>query len=183
MVSFSGQVAPTLPSKIQIEITAPSGAKRSFGGVANKIGYYFDPNNDYVVSEPGVHTVNVTVFHDGQTSAGQVEPPFPTGSVLGAENGSFKFYVTSDGAMQANLASSVPAKLPTSARLALELQSGDGSPCRRQYTAVMPGFILNQATLTDASTIYDAFELNESFPNLDLPAGNFSYAPAPIQSR
>ena len=172
VVSFSGQIAPTLPSKVQIEITAPSGAKRSFGGAANKIGYYFDPNNDYVVSEPGVHTVNVTVFHDGLTSAGQVEPPFPTGSVLGAENGSFKFYVTSDGAMQANLASSVPAKLPTSARLALELQSGDGSaPVDVQYTAVMPGFILNQATLTDASTTYDAFELNESFPNLDLPAG------------
>ena len=172
VVSFSGQVAPTLPSKVQIEITAPSGAKRSFGGVANKIGYYFDPNNDYVVSEPGVHTVNVTVFHDGLTSAGQVEPPFPTGSVLGAENGSFAFYVTSDGAMQANLASSVPAKLPMSARLALKLQSGDGSsPIEVQYTAVMPGFILNQATLTDASTTYDAFELNESFPNLDLPAG------------
>jgi len=76
--------------------------------------------------------------------------------------------------MQANLASSVPAKLPTSARLALELQSGDGSaPVDVQYTAVMPGFILNQATLTDASTTYDAFELNESFPNLDLPAGEF----------
>ena len=174
VVSFSGQVAPTLPSKVQIEITAPSGAKRSFGGVANKIGYYFDPNNDYVVSEAGVHTVNVTVIHDGLTSAGQVESPFPTGSVLGAENGSFKFYVTSDGAMQANLASSVPAKLPKSARLALELQSGDGSaPVDVQYTAVMPGFILNQATLTDASTTYDAFELNESFPNLDLPAGEF----------
>jgi hypothetical protein len=35
----------------------------------------------------------------------------------------------------------------------------------------MPGFILNQSTLSGASTIYDAYELHESFPNLDLPGG------------
>ena len=174
IVSFSGQVAPTLPSKVQIEITAPSGAKRSFSGVANKIGYYFDPEYDYIVAEAGAHNVDVMVLHDGMTSAGQVEPPYPTGSVLGAENGSFKFYVTSDGAMQADLVSSVPAKLPKSARLALQLQGANGSALETmQYTAVMPGFILDQATLSEAGTIYDAFELNESFPNLDLPAGEF----------
>jgi len=172
VVSFSGQVAPTLPSKVQVEITAPSGAKRSFGGVANKIGYYFNPANDYVVAEAGIHTVNVTVFHDGATSAGQVDPPYPTGSILGTANGSFKFYVTSDGTMQASVASSMPAKLPKNARLTLQLQGSDGSsPNGVEYTAVMPGFILNQSTLSGASTIYDAYELHESFPNLDLPGG------------
>ena len=172
VVSFSGQVAPTLPSQVQVEITAPSGATRAFGGIANKVGYYFDPANDYAVVEPGVHTVKVTVIHDGMTSAGPVEPPYPTGSVLGATNSTFKFYVTSGGARQARIASAMPDTLPSSARLPLQVESSSGTtPAALEYTAVMPGFILDQRTLSDSSTVYDAYELHQSFPNLDLPGG------------
>ncbi|MBK50809.1 MAG: hypothetical protein CMQ45_00290 [Gammaproteobacteria bacterium] len=172
VVSFSGQVAPTLPSQVQVEITAPSGTRRAFGGVANKVGYFFDPANDYVVEEPGVHTVEVTVIHDGMTSAGPVEPPYPSGSILGATNDSFKFYVTSAGTLQAKISSTVPATLPQSAKLALQLESGSEKPVAgMEYTAVMPGFILDQRTLSESNAVYDAFELHKSFPNLDLPSG------------
>jgi len=172
VVSFSGQVAPTLPSQVQIEITTPSGATRAFGGVANKVGYYFDPANDYVVEEPGVHTVKVTVIHDGMTSAGPAEPPYPTGSVLGAANSTFKFYVTSGGPRQARIVSSMPDTLPSSARLSLQLQGSSGAaPATLEYTAVMPGFILDQRTQSDSDAVYDAYELHQSFPNLDLPGG------------
>ena len=119
-VSFSGQIAPTLPSEVQITITSPSGKVRSFGGTANKVGYYFNSSDDYAVSEPGVHNVSVVVTHRGLTSAGQVEPPFPSGSVLGSASGEFSFYVQSDGILQAGFVSNLPG-LPN-AKLSLELK-------------------------------------------------------------
>lgn len=173
-VSFSGQIAPTLPSEVQITITSPSGKVRSFGGTANKVGYYFNSIDDYAVSEPGVHNVSVVVTHRGLTSAGQVEPPFPSGSVLGSASGEFSFYVQSGGILQAGFVSNLPEKLPLNAKLSLELKnSDDSSPNIVDYTAVMPGFILDQKVLDGPSVFYDAFALNESFPNLDLPGGSF----------
>ena len=136
------------------------------------MGYYFDPANDYVVREPGVHTVKVTVIHDGMTSAGPVELPYPTGSVLGTTNSTFKFYVTSGGARKARIASAMPDILPSSARLSLQLESSSGTtPAVVEYTAVMPGFILDQRTLSNSSAVYNAYELHQSFPILDLPGG------------
>lgn len=35
----------------------------------------------------------------------------------------------------------------------------------------MPGFILDQRTQSDSEAVYDAYELHQSFPNLDLPGG------------
>ena len=173
-VSFSGQVAPTLPSNVQVTITSPSGEVRSFGGVANKIGYYFNSSDDYIATEAGVHSVSVTVTHDGITSAGEVEAPFPEGSVLGSASGTFEFYVQSTGAMQAEFVSDPSDKLSSNARLFLELKNSDGSsPKNMDYTAVMPGFILDQRTVDGPAILYNALALSESFPNLDLPGGQF----------
>ncbi len=75
------------------QVTSPSGAVRTMSGQANTIGYFAAPDDTFAVDEPGAWTVDVQVLHDGLTSAGQVEPPYPTGGVLGAENGRFKFFV------------------------------------------------------------------------------------------
>jgi hypothetical protein len=170
--SFSGQVGPTLPSKVEVQITSPGGVVRTFDGTANKVGYFYNPNNDYVVTEAGVHSVEVSVIHDGETSAGRVESPYPSGSVLGASNGKFNFYVATKGAQQAEIASELPSKLSASASLELSLQSSDkSSPTSIQRTVTMPGFILSQSGSSDSAFKYDAYALNESFPNLDLPGG------------
>ena len=66
---------------------------RTISGRANPIGYFSDPAGDFVVDEPGVWTVDVEVVHDGMTSAGPVEPPYPTGGVLGSADGRFRVYV------------------------------------------------------------------------------------------
>jgi len=66
-------------------------------GQANKIGYFYDPSADFRVTEAGVWTVNVNIWHDGQTSAGPTQEPFPTGDVLGSNAGEFKFYVVERG--------------------------------------------------------------------------------------
>jgi hypothetical protein len=81
--ALAGAVAPTLPAQVSYTVTTPSGTTRSFSGRANKIGYYYQPTQNFVVSEPGIHTVDVKVTFDGATSAGQLTQPFPTGDILG----------------------------------------------------------------------------------------------------
>jgi len=74
-------------------VTTPGGKSIHTRGRANKIGHFHRPEDDFVVDEPGMYTVQVRVTHDGDTSAGPVEKPYPTGSVLGAAEGRFRFYV------------------------------------------------------------------------------------------
>jgi len=172
IVSFSAQVAPTLSSKVEVSIESPSGKVRQLSGLANKVGYFYLPNEDYVVSEAGVHTVTVSVTHEGQTSAGLVEPPYPTGSVLGAYDNKFEFYVVSENSKSANFTSQIPEKLSNDASLSVSLDSGSNNNVSWAYkTAVMPGFILSQENSSSTDFTYDAYALSESFPNLDLPGG------------
>ena len=70
--SFAGQLAPTLATEVSIEVTSPGGSKTQINGISNKIGYFYAPESDIVVDEPGVWTAKVTATFKGQTSAGQV---------------------------------------------------------------------------------------------------------------
>ena len=54
-VSFSAQIAPTLPSEVEVIITTPNGSIRTIKGVANKVGYFYDPSADFVATEAGVY--------------------------------------------------------------------------------------------------------------------------------
>jgi hypothetical protein len=92
-VTVAGQVAPALAASVTTTFTAPSGRVIEFTGRANPVGSYYDPDARFVVDEPGVWTVEVAVAVDGVTSAGQVEPPYPQGGVLGANGGRFSIYV------------------------------------------------------------------------------------------
>src|SRR5439155_9159629 len=91
--SFAGYSAPMLPSKISIDVTSPSGRVRTIKGQANRIGWFYDPGTDFAVDEPGVWKAKVRITFDGLRSSGQVEPPYPTGDVLGSRSGEFYFYV------------------------------------------------------------------------------------------
>lgn len=91
--TLSGQVAPPLAAQVRAAIKSPSGVVRQLGGAANRIGYYYDPTEDFRVDEPGLWTVEVRVEHQGWTSAGPVEPPYPTGGILGGDGARFYFYV------------------------------------------------------------------------------------------
>ena len=75
-----GAVGPTLPAKVAYTVTAPDGSKRTFSGQANAIGYYYEPEDNFVVDQPGRYTVDLQVTYDGRTSAGQVTEPFPQGA-------------------------------------------------------------------------------------------------------
>ena len=84
---------PTLPSFVEYTVTAPDGSQRTFHGRANAIGYFYDPDDDFVLDQPGVWDVELTVTHDGMTSAGPVEEPYPTGGLLTPNGTSFDFVV------------------------------------------------------------------------------------------
>ncbi len=99
--ALAGPVWPTLPSLVEATVTAPSGKQHTIKTRANKIGHVHVPSANFVVDEPGVHTVNVRVTHDGMTSAGQVEKPYPTGGVLGTDDGTYVFYVVPKGSAKA----------------------------------------------------------------------------------
>jgi len=91
--SFAAQVVPTLDSHVTVTVTMPSGGVHVIAGRANKIGYFYDPAQDFVVTEAGLYTVRVKGVHRGMTSAGPVYPPYPQGDVLGSDEGLFYVYV------------------------------------------------------------------------------------------
>ena len=93
---LSGAVMPTLASRVDYQVTAPDGTVRSLGGRANAIGFYYDPSDDFVVDQQGIWTVSLEVTHDGGSSAGPVEPPFPTGGPLTPDGSTFSFVVVDE---------------------------------------------------------------------------------------
>ena len=171
--ALSGAVGPTLPALVNYTVTKPDGQQLSFSGRANKVGYYYRPENDFIVDQPGIYTVDLRVNYDGLTSAGQVTQPFPTGDVLGTANGRFFVYVVSQG--------SVPLQvdLPPNAFLAPPAQFGVNAigPAGMNLTGghvttLMPGFILETGSLSGSggklNYQYNPTALSSNFPNLDV---------------
>jgi hypothetical protein len=169
-VSFAGYLAPTLPGKLALTVTAPSGAVRTLDRRANKVGYVYDPSFDFYADEPGEWTVTVRGSFDGVTSAGQVTAPFPTGDVLGTADGKFSFYVVRRDAPA--LVVDKPAASfvrPAAGTVPFAFTNPPGvSQTSLRQTTTMPGFVLEQRSVTGFSHSYDAALLAQDFPNLDL---------------
>ena len=169
---FAGQVGPPLDSKVTVRVTGPDGQVRSVSGQANLVGYFFDTAGGFMVEEPGLWTVEVEVLHDGLTSAGPVEPPYPTGGVLGSATGRYQFYVVPKESGQLDLGLpglSFAARAPVS----FFPRVPDGwTDVEGVYTISMPGFVLEEGSLTRSAgamgLVYDPARLNRDFPNIDL---------------
>ncbi len=176
---FAGQVGPTLASKVTVRVTSPGGQVRTISGQANSIGYFSDPAGDFVVDEPGVWTVDVEVLHDGMTSAGPVEPPYPTGGVLGSADGRFRVYVVPRAAARIDFglpdvglyALEFDGHLPRALHFFPRIPEG-WSDVDGVYTISMPGFILEEGTLEPGEevleVVYDPVRLQEEFENIDI---------------
>ncbi len=176
--AFAGQVAPPLASWVDVEVTSPGQVTHEIHGRANKIGYFYDPAGDFTVDEAGVWTVDVTVTHDGMTSAGPVDPPYPTGGVLGTESGRYEFYVVDPAEPRATVNAPVPGWLqmyrdwdlvPT--QVTIPAPQGWTDAVLR-YVITMPGWVLQTGELTSPGKAfvitYDAETLQDTFPNIDL---------------
>ena len=181
--SFSGAVWPNLASKIWVTATAPTGASHLIQGQADKYGYFYAPEGDFVVDEAGRWTVDVALIHDGYTSAGNVVPPYPTGDLLGSRNGQFYVYVVEKDAPLLDISLprdqflSGPGPLVFSGTVPSDWRGVTGT-----FTAIMSGYILEEGELAiqgDAFRYtFDPLRLHEDFPNLDVvePEGGAALA-------
>jgi len=184
---FSGHLMPTLNSQVMVTVTAPGGAVTIIDGQANKIGYFYNPAANFPVSEPGLWTVDVRVWHDGQIGDGSSvdcdpENPFdpgrpcPSGDVLGSVDGRYVFYVATPETPPLALTSPSPGVLDIRSHVDPILISGVVPPglddVSVDYTVTMAGYILErgQAAVENGgfSFYYDPEGLHEEFPNLDL---------------
>jgi hypothetical protein len=157
--SFTGHVAPPLPAKVTITVTAPSGRTQTIAGEANLIGW-FNRDATFIADEAGVWRAKVGVLFDGRTSAGQVAEPFPAGGVLGSRDGEFFFYVIDGDEQQ--------LAVTASENRSFEVMRPAGlRDTELHYTAVMPGFILEEGSTRQLRYVYDADALRQQFPNLD----------------
>jgi hypothetical protein len=168
-VSVAGYSAPTLPSRIDVVVTSPTGKERRIGGRANKAGYFHEPGTDFLVNEPGVWRVRMNILFDGRTSAGQVTEPFPTGDVLGSRSGEFFFYAVDRRSPQLELKTMPQFVRPADGPIRFDVVTPAGlTDVELAYTATMPGFILEEGTTRSLRYTYDATKLARDFPNLDL---------------
>jgi hypothetical protein len=174
---FAGHIMPTLDSMVAYTVTAPSGALFLRGGQANSIGYFYDPGDNITVNEPGIWSVDVSIWHDGQCSGGATIAPYPSGDVLGSENGRYWFYVVDDNASRLSVLSPTPGFLSFENEVVSPMSiSGtvpsDFTDVMIDYTISMPGYILEHGQVSPGGgtyeIIFDPVALHEDFPNIDL---------------
>lgn len=179
---FAGHIMPTLDSQVAVTVTAPSGLEYQVGGQANSIGYFYDPVDDLIVDEPGLWSVDVRVWHDGQCSGGTVNCAYnpslscPSGDVLGSDGGRTWFYVVPAGSSRLDVSTPVPGFLAFDGGVT-PVTIGGGIPAGLtsavvDYTISMSGFVLEQGQMTPSSgryqVVFDPVALHEDYPNLDL---------------
>jgi len=173
---FAGHVMPTLNSQVTATVTAPGGATHQVDGQANQVGYFYDPDDDFVLDKPGLWSVDVTVWHDGLCSGGHTVPPYPSGDVLGSEEGRYWFYVVPGSSPRLDVSSPAPGYLSFESEVTPITISGslpDGlSGATVDYTISMPGYILMHGHAAIQGNMYqivfDPVALQQDFPNLDL---------------
>ena len=173
--SFASHVAPTLPAKVHVTVTGPAGFSAVINGRANAIGYFYDPAQDFQVTSPGVYHVSVTATFDSATSAGPMSPPYPTGTLLGAVEQGFDFYVIP--ANSAILGTPHPdwsvIKSVTAVPLLVKAPK-DMLAGTVHYTIGMPGFLLETGSVRldrgYATVVTDPVRLSRTFPNIDTRA-------------
>ncbi len=168
-----GAIGPTLPAQVAYTVTAPDGSQRRFSGMANEIGYYYEPDDNFIVDQPGQYTVDLQVTYDGSTSAGQVTAPFPQGHVLGTARGRFSVYVVSPHStpLKVNMPRhdflTAPSDFTVTASAPTGLTLTEG-----HVTALIPGVVLEDGPLTVGSNgltyDYDPVGLAAGVPILDV---------------
>ena len=168
-----GAIGPTLPAQVTYTVTAPDGSERTFSSQANEIGYYYEPEDNFVVDQPGRYTVDLQVTYDGNTSAGQVTSPFPQGHVLGTARGRFAVYVVSPHSaplevdMPRHDFLTAPADFTVTATAPTGMRLTGG-----HMTALMPGVVLEDGSLAvEANGLtydYDPVGLAAGVPILDV---------------
>lgn len=174
--SIAGQVAPTLASRVIVTVTDPDGEIRHFDGLANAIGYYYDPANDFTVDKVGRWIVNITVQHEGLTSAGQVYPPYPQGGLLGLTDGRFAVYVVDPATPDLSWNDErqdidIPGGFPFNFNFSLPT---DWTEIEIDHLLRIPSLVVETGPLpisgNSFSYQYNPTNLNRAFPQIEVDA-------------
>jgi hypothetical protein len=128
------------------------------------------------VGEPGLWSVDVHIWHDGQCSGGATIPPYPSGDVLGSDHGRYWFYVVPEHATRLNTFSPSPGFLSFDNEVTPITITGsipsDLTNVMIDYTISMPGYILEHGQVSPSGStyqiIFDPVSLQADFPNIDL---------------
>jgi len=183
-VSFSGHVGPPLDSRIEVSITSPSGIEHSHELRANRIGWVYNPDFDFLADEPGRWIVSVFVEHDRPyVGNGVIPQSHNTGTVLGT-SGDFSFYVVPKGSDPLMITSPDPGRLPWPQGkrdmrnrirpIVIQGRSPTGTDVIH-VTVHDKGVVMTQSELEPSldgafSFTYDAEALHRQFPFLSLTA-------------
>ena len=106
--------------------------------------------DDFVLDQPGPWTVRLAVTHDGLTSAGPLEPPYPSGGPLTPDGETFTFIVADGGTISLRVQTDVEVLTPAewyeygsvrSANFWAALPEG-WSGLTARVVATMPGNVL-----------------------------------------
>ncbi|HSR30269.1 MAG TPA: hypothetical protein VLY63_06865, partial [Anaerolineae bacterium] len=179
---FAGHLMPTLDSQVAVTVTAPSGLEHLVSGQANSVGYYYDPGDDLIVDEPGLWSVDIHVWHEGQCSGGTVNCaynpslPCPSGDVLGSDGGRYWFYAVPPDSLRLDVSAPAPGFLTFEGGVTPVTITGSVPPGLASavvdYTISMPGYILEHGQVTPSGgtyqIVFDPVTLHEDYPNLDL---------------
>lgn len=177
-IAFCGHVGPPLDSRIDVTITAPSGAEYTQSWHANKIGWLYDPSFDFPAAEPGRWTVEVLVNHDRPYLPTGITPTSNnSGTVLGTQ-GWYEFYVVETGAPSLFITSPQPGFITWSNHVIEPIDIQGHTPPGTQalyYTIHDKGVVMGQGMIIPGangtfSLVYDAKALHEDFPMLSLTA-------------
>ncbi|MCL0101678.1 M23 family metallopeptidase, partial [Dehalococcoidia bacterium] len=178
---MAGPIMPTLPSHVEYTVTAPNGTQRIFQGRANNVGYFYQPEDDFVLDQVGLWTVELKVTHDGMTSAGPVERPYPTGGPMTIDGSTFGFVVTGPEtrklAIETSLSELSPAEWFSDVRAArFEAALPNGwSGDKARVIVTMSGIVLvDEEVPTNGPTVtwnLDAEKLNQLANNFDYEQG------------
>ncbi len=164
-LSIVGQVAPTLPAELDIEITSPSGKKTQFADLANAVGYFYSSENDMTLDEIGRWTIDIQMRYQGETSAGKLERPYPQGSL------SYDIYVVPEDNPPLGEAEFMTETRKVNQIFPLSIPEG-WTEVRAFATVMTPSWILSQEELTvfpsGTSYTYNPTQLTRDYPNLEL---------------
>jgi hypothetical protein len=178
--SFSGHVGPPLNSHVTATVTSPTGVVREIiTGQANKVGWFYNPQSNFPLDQPGPWTVHVQVGQHGPIPSSGAPTGLNTGGVLGSVDGTYHFYVVEPGSPRLPVLSPQPGFLTwpadpvTLTTVPIQgLTPSDLTDVVVSYTIRIPGFILEQGGFVpsggDFTITYDPVTLSQDFHNLDL---------------
>lgn len=178
-LAIAGQVAPTLHSQVQVTITVPDGTQRTFDGMTNAIGYFYQPEFDFTLDQTGIWIVDITTRPMGVTSAGEPQAPLPRGGVLGEVNSQFKVFVlpTDSTPLSWNQGSDIELTRSNPAgafNIIIDVPS-EWTDTQAYYVMTTPSYILADATIQifaeTATYQYSPPLIAREFANIEGNAG------------